>query len=388
MARKKFHMTPKGPKPCRASQGKCHYAHYNTKEGAEAAHNMQQKQQNFQEEKNALQSRIADMTPDEKTRIHYDLFDRGDFGQQLAQQREEIYQRTGKFPQLTQGTLTATIPGGEGPDYQFVAEKEYDVTGTPVKLTPTWNLRIQHEAHGQRFVHETTSIPLSTPVDGQQLKKEAYSMLTRATHTASANTQRADAQRDALVDSFINGVSSIETSERGPDNADSLGFSFFQGTTDNRIVARADYAETSFGPRTLQRALQSTRYAHHTPDMNIMVQDSNAKKSSAYWTVTHENDEWYVRCTDAGGSTTTQGPYREPSDVAHHTYEFAVNNMEHASRNRAHESSRYVHNLVESVAKLKSAHQKRVAEQKDPDLYHTQSAGTGNTSAKVLNALS
>lgn len=352
MARK-FHVTPDGPKPCKAKKGGCPYSHYDTKDGAEIAYQMQEKAKVTDARVRELAQKINDLPDDKKKIVNIDFDNRGsDYARNIGNEIERHYRDTQKRPEFVQGSFNATLDNPGPWNYGFNARKNYVVAGRPAKIIPTWTLEITKDSE----TIETVDCPLMTSAEGRHMKREAYRLVTEATSKGWPNDKsQAQRKRREVLDSFINVVKTTETEERGAEKAQQVDFSYFKDSTDTEIIAKADYSETTFRARSIEDALKDSRYDDVTPDVSVVLQDSRAKTSLNYWTLAGKNNSWVIHKTYEDGRNETVGPFSDPQ-VAYDTItDFTTNNMS-MSKKRSEDCGNTAASIVASIEGLRKKH--------------------------------
>lgn len=331
----KFHMTPEGPKKCSAqSHETCRYTHYSTPEGAVAAHEIETEKKSAVNTKRDLEYRLENLNDNEAVQPLHDMQDRGDLGPTLMARVNAIEERTGQRPEFIPGIAEAVFKG-PGSELHFAARKGYTVEGSPPRVVPNWTLSTHQTLNGRVINKTEESYPLTNEAEGRELKKAALAKLTESTEKAwPGDPAMAQQKRDAAVDSFVNVVNSCETAERGILEADRVGFSNFRGSTDEKVVVKADWAESVIEPQNMIDAMNSDRYRGKQPEVNVLIQDSMCKSSPNYWTAERSNEGWKVHLTRDG--QTEVKPVEDMDELKSTIYNFSKTEMgsseERASR--------------------------------------------------------
>lgn len=361
----KYHMTPDGPKKCSAqTEESCHYTHYSTPEGAIAAAEIEKSKKSAVEAKAALENRLNNLSDDEAVQPVHDFSTRGDLGPSIVERMDEIEARTGKRPQFVPG-IASGIFKGPGGEYHFTASKGYAVEGNPPRVIPHWTLTTQQVLNGRTINRERESYPLTNAVEGRTLKKAAFSKLTQQTERAwPAEASTAQTKRDESVDSFVNVVNSCETAERGVLEADRIGFSNFRESTDDKVVVKADWAESVVHPQNMIDAMNSDRYKRTNPDVHVLIQDSQCKRSPNYWTAERDAQGWRVHLTR--GNDTEVREVDDMDTMKSTIYDFSRNEM-HSSEERASRSAQDTSDFFGVTEFQVQKQEERVAEQKHQD---------------------
>lgn len=358
MARR-YHMTETGPKPCRARPGNCPLDHSDTREGAVAQHEANIMRRDNKRRQQELQQEFQNLTKDQKVTGYYNMIDRGHYGRMLANDVQEIYNRTGARPEYVDGLLFTEFKDSTGViNVEVSAQKSYEIVGNPAHISPVWNLRIKEERAGVLIEDKSERYPLTTQNEGRQLNQGMYRLVTDGLDRANISSSEAEAKRSQVMDSFINGVKSIETLERGAPEAQNLGFSYFKGSDDNRIIARADYAETAISPKDLEDVIESGQYRTKDPDVQIMIQDSDAKTSKAYWTASYKDDKWSISTVDRDGNASVQ-PVRDSEQASQIVHDFSISEM-NFNKERAVGSANFIEEFVEDTDAIRERHRIRL----------------------------
>lgn len=333
----KFHMTPEGPKKCSAqSLETCHYTHYSTPEGAVAAYEIEKEKKSAVSTKRDLEERLHNLNDDEAVQPIHDMQTRGDLGPSIVERMDEIEARTGSRPQFMPGITNGTFkgPGGE---QHFMARKGYTVEGSPPRVVPNWTLSSYQVLNGRKINQSEESYPLTNEQEGRELKKAALAKITASTERAwPGDPAAAQQKRDEAVDSFVNVVNSCETAERGVLEADRVGFSNFRGSNDEKVVVKADWAESVIEPQHMVDAMNSDRYRGKQPEVNVLIQDSQCKTSPNYWTAERGDEGWRVHLTRSG--QTEVRSVENMDELRSTIYDFSKNEMG-SSEERAQRSS-------------------------------------------------
>lgn len=361
----KYHMTPEGPKKCSAqSIETCHYSHYATPEGAVAAYEIEKEKKSAVETKRDLEDRLRNLSDDEAVQPIHDMNSRGDLGPSITERMNEIEERTGQRPQFVPGMTEGTFkgPGGE---QHFSARKGYTVEGNPPRVVPNWTLSSHQVLNGRVINKSAESYPLTNEGEGRELKKAALAKLTESTERAwPGDPAEAQARRDGAVDSFVNVVNSCESAERGVLEADRVGFSNFRGSTDEKIVVKADWAESVVEPQQMIDAMNSDRYKRKQPEVNVLIQDSKCKTSPNYWTAERDSEGWRVHLTR--GDQTEVRPVEDMDELHSTIHDFSRNEMG-SSEERATRSAENTKDFFGVTEFQVQQHESRVAESQEEE---------------------
>lgn len=351
-----YHMTPDGPKPCRARKGKCPYSHYTTPEGAVAAAELETRKADAGRARKNLETRLNNLSPDEAVQPVHDLNQRGDFGPQLIQKMDEIEERTGTRPEFVPGISSAQFDGPGG-KINFMATRGYQIEGNPPRVIPTWTLSTSQEFGPQKINKKSEVYPLGNEAEGKVFKRDAYAMLNDSTSRAwPGDPETANAKRDQAVDSFVNVVNTCETAERGAVAADNVGFSNFSKSTNEKIEGQADWSESIMRGQEVREVLASPKYRDLIPEVQMTVQDSKSKKSPNYWTARRSYDGWSVHLTREG--KTESKPVYSKEELQSEIYGFSRNEMK-SSEERAQRSSSDTAELFSQTELAIDAHDER-----------------------------
>lgn len=363
---KRYHLTDNGPQRCRTRRRKCTLKHYSTKDEVIAALQFKEEVRNNDARIRALAKEI-DTLPDGRKKHIYGNFNvrTMDHARRVGNEIEQHYlDNNNERPEFVGGSFSVDLNNPGLYQYRFSARKTHQISGYPAKIISTWLLRLQR----QDGVVETAECPLTTTGDGLQLKREAYRLVGEATEKGwPTRKQFANEKRRQILDSFTNIVTSIEAEERGAQAASEIGFSFFEFDGVSEISARADFSETTFRARSVEDALKDESYDYWTPNVAVILQDSQAKTADNYWTLEGANDSWAIHKTLANGNNETVGPFSDPQ-VAYDTItEFTRKHMV-MPKARSESCGNTAASIVASVPGFRRNHasevERRIAAQK------------------------
>lgn len=307
---KKFHLTPDGPKPCNAKFRPCPYAHYTNKNDAENAFKKQQNMERYQSIENALKLKIKQP----KSTVFANMNERGDYGRTLA---TEIMYADGEnleTPDLVEGQVYGDFAHEDSPiRVEFAAVKNYKIQGKPPRIMPHWTLTLtKYSGMGSEVIANET-VSLSTAREGQEFKLKAHSyMQNAASHVNQADPEWQNQKVSEYYDSFVNNVKAIESSERGGYGAHLVGFGYFDKSTPEKLQGRIDFSETAFTGKEVGDMLKSSEYDGKIPEVDLLIQDSDAKNSESWWAVQRNNQGWRLYLHKSDGTILASEPMKSP----------------------------------------------------------------------------
>lgn len=373
MARVKWHNTSEGPKRCRASSpATCHYGqqeHFQKKDDAQRAfdHNEEVKKRKLNEKRETERlNEVLMRGPD--ARLFHDISIRDNSARKFAEEMEQKEAR-GEKPELVGGVISTVIEGPKGKS-TFTASKNYKAYGSPPSIVPRYRMTLQDEK--DQVVYDEDH-PVYGPDDGQIIQREAHRIISDGATRAYYAEPDGEAfkKRDELVDSFLNGMKTIENEERGGDGAAKIGLGYFRADKES-VNVEIDYCETAYRTKHLQDQLDSSEYDDHTPQVTIVAQDSNAKNSKAFWTMTYDSNEadvYHLHVTNADGSKKSY-TYQSPEEVDGHVSKFSQSEMglgESEAQTRGNFAGRTLTETRDAVAQHRSRAQRNAAEREQQD---------------------
>ena len=324
MVKQKYHATPDGVKVCDATQRKCKYQDFSTYEEALHHYNTVKthEENSATRVREQLIERIQSLPPEKFPTYEFDLMNLDTNLRFRSHVVKMLEREKGVSPELIDVKAKATIVGDNGKTVAMRLSKKHSVNhGTPPTVNTFWELSAG--VVGGAPIGRT-SYPLMTATDSREFKKGLKSTFdTIYDTTYSDPVKRAEAKR-AMIDRVVSMINGIETMERGAVAADSLGFSYFKGSTPDHLVARSGYAEGVFDERTFEQALQSENYKYTVPKVTVQLQDSLSKMSNNYWTLRTDDGHNWTLTTTVNGEKTMYAPSGDVALVASRIRDFSA----------------------------------------------------------------
>lgn len=351
-----YHMTEKGPKRCRKPK-QCHLEHSETREGAVALHKAKVARLNNRKKQAELQQKLKNLTNDQKVRIVYDLVDRAQYGRHFANKAQEVYNRTGARPEYVDAVFTGRVDSGSdhpAVKVSFAAVKSYEIIGNPAHVSQVWGTILTDERGGREYENKHGRYSVDTPQEARMLTQAVYKMVTDALRRTGASQEDIEEKRSQILDAFINGIKSVDTVELGAARAHRLGYSYFKGSDKNKIVVTADYAETAISPQDIHDFIQSNDYRDTNPDVQITIQDSDAKRSKAFWTASYKNNRWTISTVDRRGNASIRN-INTPAEAGRIVRDFSRNEMRF-TEHRAGGAATFIEYFVRSIDPIREYH--------------------------------
>lgn len=361
MKSQKYHITEDGPMPCSDTKGRCPYLggperHFSTREAAQARYEHIQERarvrDSFHRELKEFQS-DAERTVGS---INYDLSKRG----QQARIMGDFIESNQNEGKPYYKYMTSNISGMIG-EYRFTARRTVEPDYTNMCFDTKWHLKLT-DPRGVSPQGMDKEYYIDTSADVRALKRDMFTMISYGADNSSLRgTQSINDRKEAFIDSFLNTFNTVETEQRGVIGADRIGASYFAGSDENTLTATVDYSETAFRTRTIEEALSAQQYRTHMPTMKFTIQDSNAKKSAAYWTVVSHDDVWVLHMNDGKGDVSRLEATRNPERISSYIQTFSREHMG-MSETMSASAGAGVERIINGSNKAREDHARRVAE--------------------------
>lgn len=317
MAAKKYHTIPgEGVKECSANKRKCPYQDFSSYQ--EALYHYQTVQERDAMSKDRVRDqfieRLQSLSPSEYKKLEFDLRDIGTdlrYQSYLVKQARENDNIT---PMLVDVNSKCVVQGDNGKTGSFRLNKKHSVTRTnPPEVQTFWEV-------SAGVVNESPiirqSFPLMSTNDGREFKKGLATTFDTMYSRIYSDPQTREREKRKMIDKVVSMINTVETMERGAVRADALGFSYFKGSTPDRLVARAGYSESGFDEHYFEQALQSENYNLKVPQVTVQMQDSLSKKSSNYWTIRTDDGYSWTITTTVNGEKTMSPPLTDAHEIA------------------------------------------------------------------------
>lgn len=361
--KKKFHINDSQKvERCRAFFGKCPFeSHFSTFEEAVDVIEKQQRNELNRQNGARLKSIINKNDPNHMVDQAFNLTRRSNYGRKLSHKIEEFQHIHGEKPEFVKGRFNASISNGKDNEIIFKAYKVYDIIENPPRVSPVWVLVTERtdSRGGKSRELSRERIELATRADVRKIKLHANQMLQDSSEEVYGKTEGTKKSSEYL-DSFINAFNSVETEEKGSDQAQRLGASFFTGSDADRIVARADYTETSFRADTFKEMLESNSfYKNKNPKATVIVQNSLSKTSPNYWTVIHDDNKWRVILNREDQEQEVLGPFDDPQEFSGTVYDFEIDEMG-VEEEQAFKDGQYCYSLYTGINESLASHRRKI----------------------------
>lgn len=315
----KWHISPKGVRPCNADVRDCPYKHYLTQQEAERA---QAKVDDYYNQFDSESKIEKDIDSDDQMvafKVHYNVTERSICIRREGNKFQYLKQKYGTSPKYVRLSMPTSFYNRDK-SFRIYVNRSYDIYGFPARTFPKYTISVRDCSKDYRGPNPILSeeMPATSRDEVKNIKRVLYSAITDCALKTFDDEEEAYKRRDNAIDAAINTMKSIETMDRGVTKADEVGLSFFSGSDDDVLRAKVNWRETSFNENDVRQALASRRYKELSPNVDITLQDYKNGESNRGWTIHCMNDEWDVYFTDYSldeDQVTYCGPYTEPEDI-------------------------------------------------------------------------
>lgn len=319
MANKKYHLTPDGPKICKASFRMCPYAsHFGTEESAFAA-------EKILNEHNAQLDHVEQLkafvqNPDNRYFIRSPFLfdDNSKSARQLGDELDRRFKEHGFEPQLFHSMGTFRLQNGVANPVEVSVMRVDGVDEENAKIVGNWRVSTKMNMTGVPGQDSTTNVMLD--FNSEQSAKRSFAQVREIFYNGAVRSglfneeEKADELADQMQSKFQKMFNAIEGNAAGDFELWERGYGYFQGSDGETIVAREDYGTSAFRGENVRRFLAENHYyASYTPELDIRVSETNERNGTS-WAVYKSGDQWHVEEGKADG---TKNDYvcAEPQEV-------------------------------------------------------------------------
>lgn len=333
---------------CRAKKRDCPYATYESYGAAVTAKSLMDETAKGDASYAVRADKLTRAPKDYVGVLSYDMDEPSNYGRTLAQ-RMDYLESTGKPRfEFVNAYLSADIG-----DTKFIMRRTLEPHDNSRKIYSSYEVECQ-DSRG--IVTSRDTMYVASESDARNVKRKLFSVITQATNEAYPNDpDTARRKRDEYLDTAMNAIKTAETETHGVLEADRWGVSFFNGSTTDTLVATADLSQTTFRGSMIRDALGGDAYVFSNPKMNITIQDSRPRHTSAYWNAIYQNNDWFVQTVDHEGNAFNHGPYHSADDVSQAVGYFSQQGMG-MKDHEVQTSMDAIHGIVNDIAKYREEH--------------------------------
>lgn len=311
MATKNYHITPEGPKRCKASLRSCPYAsHFGSEESAFAAQQILEADTKHRQKVKELKASL--IRGDDRYVINGAISffrdSRNGSVRAYAHTIEQRFRKTDVYPDVLRAKIDFYTQNGSYKPVEMIVKRDIEVDEETAKFRGTWKVTTStklSQYRGFEEIKQETTLDFSTEAKTKRSLSQIREVFRNGVQlgaTYDIDEKQIDEETDRIFEKFKTTFNALESETLGDFEMWERGYGYFQGSDGQVLVANEDYETSAFRSENVRRFLKTNPYyASYVPRVEVRVSDYN-KRTGAGWAVYKTNQKWYVSEKNEDGS--------------------------------------------------------------------------------------
>lgn len=353
MAGQRFHITPTGPKRCKATFRACPFAdHYGSEESALAADAVIQRNNAHRAELKRLEDNHRNPDPRYFSRTSFNFGAGNTSPRKFGQEIDARIDNLGVKPQIYHSMGQFRMENGNGMEVNMQVMRMTEIDEGLARYTGVWRFINKSNKIGLHRHSKTNSdvvLDFSTAQACRRSMLQAREMFRTAVISSGVyDEEKADAAADNMAEDFKNMFNAVESDAAGDFDLWDRGMGYFTKSDSDTIVVNENYRTTAFRAENFRNFIQECPYYHSVnPNAEIRVTDRHPF-TGASWSLKRESNQWSVDKTYADGRSETV-LVNTPQEALDHVYYHNLAEVNPNDEKESLEKGRYAGELVQQV---------------------------------------
>lgn len=357
---------------CRATQNRCPYQDFQTREGAETVLALQQERESTKERIRKMNEYFHNgATPRTRALIKLNrLQDDTHSFRAYAKSLDKDFINNGDDTKI-QYTDFDMPKLSDAQKADLRARRTPYVDQDTGDLKSKWELT-KHYTDGSKKADEKVTLDFED--DFNKNLSEAKKFITQYVRENKDESSDFVTEANNLYNDFRNLYTTVELESDNTikvlNNPYLTGIGDFKNNSRNLVFANVEYQRSTLRPRIVERILKENPDYHSgvAPAIKLRIVDTDMNHGDAWWSATYNDGKWHVTLLDKGSNETRRVPITSPLQAKEVLYNFVKENMYKNDDNTANEKSDYLADFVLQMHTIKSENVKANNDANKPTL--------------------
>lgn len=367
MSTKRFHLTPEGPKRCKAKSGACRYSgqHFSSVESAITSQTIAHEKANKKDRIKKLEEGLTDFSNENFMRSSFaldqDTRTARNFAEELASRTKVI----GVAPKLHHAVGSWRLKNGATMPVHVNVQRVARLDKESETYVGAWtiNTKMTNYSRTEDIISQEITLQFNDEHSSRRSLLQANEVFRNALIMSGLREDEdtLESKTEDMTESFKAMVNAVETEAQGEDNLWKKNMGYFTKSDSFTIRVDESFNDSAFTGENFANFLKDNyMYETRTPETDLRITDVN-KKTGASWSINRKDEKWTIEIIDSEGNKS----YSEcptSKDLHAHVYYAALDHINPDDKRESHRKAEYARELMDKVEESLEKNKERASE--------------------------